>query len=271
MLQIHVRFVEDHNLPVLQACAHLPRSLGVVLPRHVEPEQLLVGFWPLGVLFMYPCRVARNPPKANICCQSLKSYGMAVIEKPCYSSMLWGRLAYDPTLTNAHFERVPGEHYNRECVQQTIDEYPDLTGFGITLGERMGGQTLAERRQFLDETFFAGIAAAKRPVKFIYRAPLSANTGSGGSTSEENARLTRAQIGSECYLPANDYITSRCNSRPSLSATWPTSMPGPPTTSTSPPSCEAAWRWPLIARVGTWPSKRPRWHTWSGRSSARVP
>jgi len=84
--------------------------------------------------------------------------------------------------------------YTRECVRQTIDEYPDLTGFGITLGERMGGQTPAERRQFLDETFFAGIAAAKRPVKFIYRAPLSADTGSGGSTSEENDRLTRIQI-----------------------------------------------------------------------------
>ena len=84
--------------------------------------------------------------------------------------------------------------YTRECVQQTIDEYPDLTGLGITLGERMGAQTPAERRQFLDDTFFAGIAAAKRPVKFIYRAPLSANTGSGGSTSEENDRLTRAQI-----------------------------------------------------------------------------
>jgi len=84
--------------------------------------------------------------------------------------------------------------YTRECVQQTIDEYPDLTGLGITLGERMGGQTPAERRQWLDETFFAGISAAKRPVKFIYRAPLSANTGSGGSTSEENDRLTRAQI-----------------------------------------------------------------------------
>jgi hypothetical protein len=86
------------------------------------------------------------------------------------------------------------EAYTRECVQQTIDEYPDLTGLGITLGERMGGQTPDERRQWLDDAFFAGIAAAKRPVKFIYRAPLSANTGSGGTTSEENDRRTRAQI-----------------------------------------------------------------------------
>ncbi len=86
------------------------------------------------------------------------------------------------------------EDYTRECVQQTIDEYPDLTGLGITLGERMGGQTPDERRQWLDASFFAGIAAAKRPIKFIYRAPLSADTRSGGTTSEENDRLTRAQI-----------------------------------------------------------------------------
>ncbi|MDI1248793.1 MAG: hypothetical protein PSV13_08020 [Lacunisphaera sp.] len=104
----------------------------------------------------------------------------------------------DYNITGAHIgvgtrEKIVVD-YTRECVQQTIDEYPDLTGFGITLGERMGDQTPAERRQFLDDTFFAGIAAAKRPVKFIYRAPLSANTGSGGSTSEENDRLTRAQI-----------------------------------------------------------------------------
>lgn len=97
------------------------------------------------------------------------------------------------------------EGYTRECVQQTIDEYPDLTGLGITLGERMGGQTPEERRQWLDDSFFAGIAAAKRPVKFIYRAPLSADTRSGGTTSEENDRRTRAQIEG---LRANANITA---------------------------------------------------------------
>lgn len=86
------------------------------------------------------------------------------------------------------------EAYTRECVQQTIDEYPDLTGLGITLGERMGGQSPDERRKWLDDAFFAGIAAAQRPIKFIYRAPLSADSRSGGTTSEENDRRTRAQI-----------------------------------------------------------------------------
>jgi hypothetical protein len=84
--------------------------------------------------------------------------------------------------------------YTRECVQQVIDEYPDLTGLGITLGERMGGMDPQARRDWLDASFFVGIAAAKRPVKFIYRAPLSADTKSGGTTSEENDRATRAQI-----------------------------------------------------------------------------
>ena len=84
--------------------------------------------------------------------------------------------------------------YTREVVTQVLNEYPDLTGLGITLGERMGGMTPDQRREWLAKTFFAGIAEAKRPAKFIYRAPLSANTGSGGSTSEENDRLTRAQI-----------------------------------------------------------------------------
>ncbi len=84
--------------------------------------------------------------------------------------------------------------YTKEVVTQLLDEYPDLTGLGITLGERMGGMTPEERRGWLDQTFFAGIAEAKRSTKFIYRAPLSANTGSGGTTSVENDRLTRAQI-----------------------------------------------------------------------------
>jgi hypothetical protein len=86
------------------------------------------------------------------------------------------------------------ERYTKEVVTQLLDEYPDLTGLGITLGERMGGMTPDQRRDWLDKTFFAGIAEAKRPAKFIYRAPLSANTGSGGTTSVENDRRTRAQI-----------------------------------------------------------------------------
>jgi hypothetical protein len=84
--------------------------------------------------------------------------------------------------------------YTKEVVTQVLDEYPDLTGLGITLGEQMGGMAPDQRRAWLDRTFFSGIADSKRPAKFIYRAPLSADVKSGGTTSEENDRLTRAQI-----------------------------------------------------------------------------
>jgi hypothetical protein len=84
--------------------------------------------------------------------------------------------------------------YTREVVTQVLDEYPDLTGLGITFGERMGGMTPDQRRDWINRTFVAGIAEAKRPAKFIYRAPLSAGTGSGGTTSEENDRRSRAQV-----------------------------------------------------------------------------
>ncbi|MBI1389984.1 MAG: hypothetical protein GC154_16205 [bacterium] len=86
------------------------------------------------------------------------------------------------------------EQYTRECVTQVIDEYEDLTGLGVTLGERMGGMTAAQRRDWLDRTFISGMKAAGRKVKFIHRAPLSANTGSGGSTSKSTEQITREAI-----------------------------------------------------------------------------
>jgi hypothetical protein len=84
--------------------------------------------------------------------------------------------------------------YTRQVVTQVLDEYPDLTGLGITLGEQMGGMAPDQRRTWLDRTFFEGIANATRPAKFIYRAPLSADAKSGGTTSEANDRRTRGQI-----------------------------------------------------------------------------
>lgn len=114
------------------------------------------------------------------------------------------------------------QDYTRECIQQTIDEYPDLTGLGTTLGERMGGQTPVERRDWLDAAVLAGIQAAHRPVKFIYRAPLSADTKSGGSRSVENDRATREQIekiGGNVRLPVYlefKYNASHGHSSPRL-------------------------------------------------------
>ena len=86
------------------------------------------------------------------------------------------------------------EKYTKETITQVINEYPELDGLGITIGERMGGLSPEERREWLDRTIFAGMKEANRKVKFIYRAPLSANTGSGGSTSEENDLRSRKHV-----------------------------------------------------------------------------
>jgi hypothetical protein len=86
------------------------------------------------------------------------------------------------------------ERYTRECVTQVIDEYEDLAGIGITLGERMGGMTSQQRRDWIERTVVAGMRAAKRKAKLIYRAPLSADTDSGGSTDVATEQLTRRAI-----------------------------------------------------------------------------
>ena len=64
------------------------------------------------------------------------------------------------------------EKYTRESVTQVINEYPDLTGLGITMGEAMQGWTGEQETEWMDKTFFSGIRAADRKVRFIYRAAL---------------------------------------------------------------------------------------------------
>jgi hypothetical protein len=86
------------------------------------------------------------------------------------------------------------ERYTRECVTQVIDEYEDLAGIGISLGERMGKMTPQQREDWALRTIVAGMKQAKRPAKLIHRAPFSAGLGSGGSASADTERLTRAGI-----------------------------------------------------------------------------
>lgn len=64
------------------------------------------------------------------------------------------------------------EKYMRESVTQVINEYPDLTGLGITMGEAMQGWSGQQETDWMEKTFFAGIRAADRKVRFIYRAAL---------------------------------------------------------------------------------------------------
>ena len=67
--------------------------------------------------------------------------------------------------------------YTRESVTQMINEYDDLTGIGVTLADWMGNfnekMTPQQREDWIEQTFVAGMKAAKRPVKFIHRSVLA--------------------------------------------------------------------------------------------------
>jgi hypothetical protein len=86
------------------------------------------------------------------------------------------------------------KRYTRECVTQVLEEYPDLTGLGFTHGEGMGGMTPQQRQDWFGETILEGMRRAGRKTKLIHRVPLSANLGTGGSTSVETERITRTAM-----------------------------------------------------------------------------
>ena len=84
--------------------------------------------------------------------------------------------AYDAKI---HFDRSElVKQYTRESVTQTINEYEDLTGLGVTLADWMGNwgevkMTPEEREAWIQDTFVEGMKAADRKVKFIHRAVLA--------------------------------------------------------------------------------------------------
>jgi hypothetical protein len=86
------------------------------------------------------------------------------------------------------------KRYTRECVTQVLQEYPDLTGMGLTLGEGMAGMTPQQREDWMSETIIEGMRLANRKSKLIHRIPFSSTTGSLGPTSIETEQLTRAVI-----------------------------------------------------------------------------
>ena len=90
--------------------------------------------------------------------------------------------------------------YTRECVTQMLNEYPDLTGIGLTLGEGMGGMTPQERENWMQETIIEGMQKADRKSKLIHRIPFSGNTGSLGATSVELEKITRTGIEKEATM-----------------------------------------------------------------------
>lgn len=106
----------------------------------------------------------------------------------------------------AHDHFVKGDtseiikRYTRECVTQILQEYPDLTGMGLTLGEGMGGMTPRQREVWMQETIIKGMGLAGRKSKLIHRIPFSSTTGSLGPTSIETEQLTREGIEQEGKL-----------------------------------------------------------------------
>ena len=92
------------------------------------------------------------------------------------------------------------KRYTRESVAQVLQEYPDLTGFGLTLGEGMGGMTPQEREDWMKETIIEGMRLAGRKSKLVHRIPFSGNTGSLGATTVEMEQITRKGIEKEAAM-----------------------------------------------------------------------
>ncbi len=92
------------------------------------------------------------------------------------------------------------KRYTMECVTQILQDYPDLTGMGLTLGEGMGGMTPQQREDWMKETIIKGMSLAGRKSKLIHRIPFSSTTGSLGPTSIETEQLTREGIEKEGKL-----------------------------------------------------------------------
>jgi hypothetical protein len=93
------------------------------------------------------------------------------------------------------------KRYTRECVTQMLQEYPEITGMGLTLGEGMGGMTPQQREDWMRQTIIEGMRLAGRKLKLIHRIPFSSTTGSLGVTSIETEKLTRNVIEEEGELP----------------------------------------------------------------------
>lgn len=101
---------------------------------------------------------------------------------------------------------VPGDtseilkRYMRESVTQVLQEYPELDGFGLTLGEGMANMTPQQREDWMFETYIEGMRQAGRPTKLVHRIPFSSTTESLGATSVELEQLTRKAIEREADL-----------------------------------------------------------------------
>ncbi len=62
------------------------------------------------------------------------------------------------------------QQYTRESMTQLIDEYPELTGFGVSQNERMEGVDEQVWQDWIVDTYFDAMDSASRKIEFIMRA-----------------------------------------------------------------------------------------------------
>ena len=84
--------------------------------------------------------------------------------------------------------------YTRESVTQVLEEYPNLTGIGLSLGEAMNGMSTENREEWVLDTIVRGVQEANRPAKLIHRVPFAAGNRNFGSMSKEAELLTRKAL-----------------------------------------------------------------------------
>ena len=89
------------------------------------------------------------------------------------------------------------KRYMRECITQVLQEYPELTGIGLTLGEGMAGMSPQQREDWIFDTYIEGMRLAGRKSKLVHRIPFSSTTESLGATSKDVEQLTRKAIEKE--------------------------------------------------------------------------
>ncbi len=103
------------------------------------------------------------------------------------------------------------KRYVRESIIQVLEEYPNLTGLGLSHSEGMGGWMPEQRDAWLKETYLAAIKSVDRPVKLIHKVPSSAGKSMDGSTSVDTEELVRNTLESIDYVDGPIWLAGKYN------------------------------------------------------------
>ena len=101
------------------------------------------------------------------------------------------------------------KRYVRESVAQVLEEYPDLTGIGLSDTEAMLGMNQLERADWIEETYLQAIQNVDRPVKVIQKLPQGDDGDSG--TNIEGEQLTRRTLESIDYAEGPIWLAPKFN------------------------------------------------------------